>query len=563
MKTLRFERLELLSLTEKKGRVVEFHPRCTIITGTNGVGKSSIIKSLYWILGASPIVVNPRWIKLNVKGSLVFLVDEKRYRAVRNNSRIAVFAEDGERLISTAAFTKELAPFFAQMLDFGLLMANRNTGAAETPPPAYAFLPYYVDQDGGWNKPLTSFDHLTQYSDFKKKVIEFHTGIRPNRYYELDAEKKQLDIAVKELERDHKVARTILERLKLDVNFTALEFTGAEHEASIEKLLMKMKSLRDLRKSRARELGDILDERVAIDQQFAIVQAAAAELALDAEWAAADERSEIPCPTCGTRHQNDFSNRFSILADREECFEFLSMSKRKIEMLVARTQSCQEAIASTDESIVEIEKLLDTRQGDVTLKEVIQNEGRQIAAKTFDDQIKELEANMGEFYGKIAATKRGLKDLEDKELKKKIQDYYAALMHEYVRQLNISDPDLDAISKITGKVMDTGSEQPRLMLAYVLALADTIQKYTSAFVAPLVIDSPVQQEQDTRNAPAIIQKVVANRPNGGQSIIGTISLHGVVVDDCKVVTLEGKSSALLASEYDEVYRILDPLLAKM
>ncbi|WP_457094139.1 AAA family ATPase, partial [Microvirga sp. P5_D2] len=60
MKRLLFERLELLSLSERKARTVEFHPRLTVITGENGVGKSSVIKSLYWTLGAAPAVMHPR-----------------------------------------------------------------------------------------------------------------------------------------------------------------------------------------------------------------------------------------------------------------------------------------------------------------------------------------------------------------------------------------------------------------------------------------------------------------------------------------------------------------------
>lgn len=132
-----------------------------------------------------------------------------------------------------------------------------------------------------------------------------------------------------------------------------------------------------------------------------------------------------------------------------------------------------------------------------------------------------------------------------------------------MRSLNVQEADNGAVTKIAGKIVETGSEQPRLLLAYVLALADTIQKFTTAFTAPLVIDSPVQQEQDMSNAPAIIRQVISDRPNGGQTIIGTISLHGNKPQNAKIITFTDNRSVLRASEYDAVHEKLAPLLSQI
>ena len=153
MRNLRFEKLELLSNLERKARTIEFHPRLTVIKGENDVGKSSVVKSLYWTFG-SPVRMHPEWVKAKVKARVTFTIDGTRFAIVRDGSAFGLFDEAGEFLIATRKITSELGPFLAKMLDFGLVLPNKSSGEPETPPPAYAFVPFYVDQDLGWSRRL-------------------------------------------------------------------------------------------------------------------------------------------------------------------------------------------------------------------------------------------------------------------------------------------------------------------------------------------------------------------------------------------------------------------------
>ena len=184
MKRLRFERLELLSQKERKARAVDFHPQLTVIKGENDVGKSSVIKSLYWVLGAPPAKIHPSWVKARIKGLLTFTIDDDRFRIFRDHDTFGVFDENDTLLFATNRITSELGPFLGKLLNFQLVLSNRK-GVPEIPPPAYALLPFYIDQDNGWSKPLDSFANLGQYPDFKKGLLEFHTGILPNEYLSL------------------------------------------------------------------------------------------------------------------------------------------------------------------------------------------------------------------------------------------------------------------------------------------------------------------------------------------------------------------------------------------
>ncbi|MEN0116718.1 MAG: hypothetical protein AAGD15_08340 [Agrobacterium cavarae] len=561
MKNLIFESLELLSLTEKTARRVEFHPRLTVITGKNRVGKSSLIKSIYWTLGAEPAVVHPRWKGVNVKSLLTFTVDGARYQALRNKNTVAIFDAQGELLLATSAFTSELGPFMATLLDFGLVLSNRK-GEPETPPPAYAFLPFYVDQDGGWQSPLTSFANLGQYTRFRPSLVYFHSGIRPNEYYALTAMKKRLEIEKAAFEQDRTIVVKARDKLKLQPEFSGLELSVEEHEKAINDLLVRLRSLFGSRQVRAVELADILDQRASLDQQISMVQASANELADDAAWAA-EQGDEIMCPTCGVVHANDFRNRFAILGDREECFEFLNEAQQKRRQLADKVTKLQITIRETDATIGEMQRILEEKRGALTLEDVIEARGRAAAYGVFEEQISELDNEIGGKAGEISDTEDEIAKLEDPARRDLIENYYASLMGAYMRNLNIKEADNDAVMKIAGKIVETGSEQPRLLLAYVLALADTIQKYTTAFTAPLVIDSPVQQEQDMSNAPAIIRQVISKRPNGGQTIVGTISLYDNEPEDAEIIIFTDDRSVLRSSEYDAVHRKMTPLLSSM
>lgn len=562
MKNLRFEKLELLSLTEQKARTIEFHPRLTVITGENSVGKSSVIKSIYWAFGATPAVVNPRWQRANVKAMVTFTIDGVRYRILRSQDRIAVFDRRGELLLSTSSITSELGPFVAKLLNFGLILSNRK-GEPEIPPPAYAFLPFYVDQDAGWARPFTSFANLGQYANFKRSLVDFHSGILPNEYYELSAEKRKRGIDRDEVVRDRTAVQKAIERLGLEAGFSGLELTEVEHEDSIENLLQRLKSLRLARQERAAHLAEILDQRTLIEEQVRIVKRSADELSKDTAFAAAYEREEIPCPTCGTIHLNNFSNRFAILEDREACFEFLADGQQKIRDLSVRVGTVQVAMREADSTIEEIRGILSEQRGEVTLRDVIETEGRRAAAGLFADQIKELEDKIGQLSIQITDIDKKLADLKDPKRRERIEAFYAGRMVDYLKRLNAVDIDYDAAGKIVGTVVETGSEHPRALLAYVLAFFDTVWEHTSSFAAPMVIDSPVQQEQDATNAPAIIKLILDVLPDGAQAVLGTVSLHGNAVNHGDIIMLTDKSSALSSKEYPVLFNKMRAYIDKM
>ena len=68
------------------------------------------------------------------------------------------------------------------MLKFGIKLTDIQ-GELITPPPAYLLLPYYFDQDTSWAEKWRSFTRLQQIKNWRRDLIEYHVGLKPNEYY--------------------------------------------------------------------------------------------------------------------------------------------------------------------------------------------------------------------------------------------------------------------------------------------------------------------------------------------------------------------------------------------
>lgn len=560
MKNLRFEKLELLSTTERKGRTVVFHPRLTVITGENDVGKSSVIKSIYWAFGA-PVRMHPEWLKAKVKARVSFAIDGERFSIVRDGTAFGVFDGKGDPLIATRGVTSELGPFLAKMLDFGLVLPNKS-GVIETPPPAYMFMPFFIDQDSGWKQALESFDNRGQYKNPRKAVVEFHSGIRPNRYYELQARKSAVQLEIAELGRDRQVLKKAVDKLNLQPAFTGTEFTELEHRESVDRLLVELRDLRAVRLKSASELADLVDERELVSEQMRIARLAMEELGKDYAYASKTE-AEVFCPTCGTVHDNDFTNKFSILDDREACAQFLRDQYDRLIAIRKRAHKVEARLNDTDVLIDKVAGTLAETEGDLTLREVIENASANMARGLFDAQLDDIRAEVDRRAGEIVEIDAEVKKLDDKKRRKEIEAYYAELMTGFLRILNVRRIDLDSAIKIVRKVNDTGSDQPRAVLAYHLALMKTVFRFSSALTAPMIIDSPNQQDQDATNVAAMIALILSSRPDNGQTILGTVSLHDQKVEDGEVIELVDELSALSSDHYPEILDAMNPFLGML
>src|SRR5690606_22001499 len=124
----------------------------------------------------------------------------------------------------------ELGPFVGKLLDFHLVLANRKQEIV-TPPPSFAFAPFYMDQDQSWQKTWTSFQDLSMFGNSAKSLSEYHSGLRPNAYYDSKAERDSLRFDLTKTDGERKAVDQAVRRVRESMPATPLALTLNSFEA--------------------------------------------------------------------------------------------------------------------------------------------------------------------------------------------------------------------------------------------------------------------------------------------------------------------------------------------
>ena len=119
MRRLVFEEIMILSYGEKKAIKIKFNPKRTIIKGKNQIGKSSLMKSIYYTLGATPNVLNKNWLKAEPITFLKMNIDGSKFSILRfDKKRFVLVNEDGQIIPKDY---KGISSFLNEKFDFNII----------------------------------------------------------------------------------------------------------------------------------------------------------------------------------------------------------------------------------------------------------------------------------------------------------------------------------------------------------------------------------------------------------------------------------------------------------
>ena len=135
-----------------------------------------------------------------------------------------------------------------------------------------------------------------------------------------------------------------------------------------------------------------------------------------------------------------------------------------------------------------------------------------------------LIAREDEITQKLAALDGLLK--VDSKRRKEINEFYQARMKEFLSLLRVNVLSTEDYKTIERQIKTNalGSDLPRSLLAQIFALLHTMDKFNKAIVCPMVLDSPLQQEQDPENIAAIFRFIFSKIVAGQQLVLGTLTV---------------------------------------
>ena len=123
-------------------------------------------------------------------------------------------------------------------------------------------------------------------------------------------------------------------------------------------------------------------------------------------------------------------------------------------------------------------------------------------------------------------------------------------------------------NSISCQIKESGSDLSRALLAYYYAILNTMAAYSSTTACPIVIDSPLQNEQDEQNIKKILEFIRDKKPSEMQLILGCVGmdglefkkdavvLNGVEFKNANYLFLDNKYAALSQEEYPKLFEEL-------
>lgn len=549
MKSLKFESIVLVSHVERKSKKIEFDPNLTVLRGENDTGKSSVMKSLYYALGAEPHNVTKRWKNADVAVLLKFSLENVRYRIYRHRKSFSLFNSKDELVGTYDSVTNDLGPVLARLYNFNLIMADR-FGVPTTPPPAYLYLPFYIDQDKGWASTWNSFKNLSQFGRWKEDVPSYHYGLRPDEWYAVKSKAKEIESELDEPTREKRALEGLYAKTRDELSRVDFDIDVERFTKDIKELIALCNQLRKKQTSYRQELNLLKNTQVRLDAQIEIVSHTYEELSADYGYATETMSDAVDCPMCGAEYENSFAERFHIASDTDTCRDLLQSLRKDLSKAKDAEKSVKTILRDTRVETNAIEGVLSRKQGKVSLSDLVKNEGKKELIDHLRLEIGKQSQAIQNIEGRMQELSEKMQQYDNPSRRKVIRDRFTKTFEKFCWDLNVHGIVEASYKTISTNIDESGSDVPRAILAYNFATLDAITIAENATFFPVVIDAPNQQEQDKNNLKRILNFIPENIPDGSQLILG-------LVDDCdikfqgKVIDLTSKYSLLQESSYEE------------
>lgn len=556
MRKLLLHRLLLASGREKTAKAVEFDPSMTVISGGNDMGKSSLIKSIFWCLGAEPAKWSKGWDNLDICAALTFSIDENAFTIVRHGRMFGIFDNNNRKVRTFTSVSKELGPYLADLVDFGLMLAPQNGSDPVVPPPAFYFLPSYIDQDKGWQETWSSFNNLGQFIKWKEDVATYHIGLYDNAYYPLNALLTTLKRDAEEPRRQASSLRRVMEQVRDKYAQLPVDFDVARYQRELDELVFSAREFAREEEQYRRNISIFENQRLFEAQKNLIAKRIMRELDADIEFAL-DEDQEVCCPTCGAIYQNSLVERFRLAWDSEYCRTVIADTQVKITEIDQSLTSLRSEMMNARYRHSKVWELLEAHQDALTLHQIIQCEAMGQAVSVIEAEVNSIHSRIVDFDMRIADVKDKLSKYTDKDHRRGVMDQFKNLLYRFSVQLDIAAPSVS--NRVAFSIKETGSNLPRAVLCYVFAVLQMAWQSGQYVHPPIIIDSPKQQDQDGINYHAMLEFIKNNRPADSQMILGVVDTEGVELGG-STVTLNKKRQLLDKESYATVGKHLNDLL---
>jgi len=562
MKRLFIKKIIVISDIEKSSRELNFKRGLNIIIGDNKTGKSSLIKSIFFALGCETRIESD-WKKLISTYILFFEYGEQEFCIVRQNGFYKIYSSNTNETFLLIKETKnfhEYSECLMNILDVTMdcLIKSNRVQISATPPLLFRF--QYIDQDKGWNKIAESFHNMQYIDNWKPNSNKYIVGYQDEEYYKT---KQFIGLATDKIN-----------KLKIKVSYYdefVENLTNSIHEdyISANKTLV-IKDEISLANSLLSELSQLEKNKIKLAENISVLNNEKYEKFLEMEAIkrhienldkdhqfAMSQDDIIKCPFCGAEHKNSIEERIEIIKDMQTGNELINLCRQDIKALENELAELEKNRSQNLHNYNIKKRALEKTKENASIITTYKQEGKyEIINKSISEKnqiqtqlnTEESIKNQYELY-----LKKLISTTKSKEIRKKLIDVYTNVL------TNVNIPiNYIKISDFVQVLNKTGSEMPRIILAYQVALYLYNLKRESPFNW-LVIDTPNQQGQDGKNLQNIDSILEYLLDEKGEAIIGTERKTGYENRASNVIELSQHKRCLSQKTYNLHLELLNSL----
>ena len=541
MKEVYFQSILIADLPKATARFQEFSKGLNIVTSVdNHVGKSSLLKALYYALGAE-VDYDPVWDKNTKLYVATIHVDDDIYRIARFMKRFAVFHFD-ELILITDSVTKELSPLLGEIFDFAVYLPNKDSAKVEMAPPAFTFMPYYIDQDRGWNGLYDSFSAIEQYRKPDRiKSLYYHLNIYTKNTVELMAKRDQLKDRLEVLKQESERLQVILVALQNEMENLPPADNIQELEAHLE---IPKERIRLLIDQVGTTRNAVQEWEIALNrhqQQLHIIQEH------DTSKTSGGIHKSRICPRCGYAFDEEIFNivrtNYSAINEEYMCQQIQLIINSVEEKLIFAKEHYVALMAELKRE----EEAFRTEKDEFDL--YVRQRGLRDSVRRFSEDLSKVRIENTEIVAEIKEIDKELRNLPNK---KDVEEKYIEFVRINIMTLGAWNPAYEGNIKLLKPVKAQGTLENKIILAQFVGLFQTMEYFqSSATRFPFIVDSPRAKEASFTSSKDIL-KMISKLEMLPQVILATIDFQNFQ-DEIKTptttITLTERGKLLCDSDY--------------
>lgn len=557
MKNIRFKEILFLSYREKRARRISLDSDVVVIKGGNGTGKSCLLKSLYGVFGAQVNKYPKGWDPQYIVVLLKFQIDGVTHRALKIGKDYYLLNPDNTALSDTNSMEEQVR---CLSLLFGLdLYYYSDQSLKRRLPVGCFFMPFYIDQDSGWQQPWSSFTQVGN-EQVKRNVMLYYTGVVNYDYYLSKSHLLSLQNEYRKWRNEKTIQNNFISiiRDKLKSHNT-MSLTEDAFREEIDSFVMKIQDLKEKQNKILKELEELYFDKLFKESRITALHENIKAIEEDFNYAIQHDDLLI-CPVCGAQTENSTLARLGMNIDKEDSRELIVSYKMELDEVKKRIERANKKSEELKHQIEDIEALVSTKKEEYTLKEYLDHKVIEKLQELFYENEHEFDENIERVEYDIKDEEEKLKSLKGSNRLKVILGDFNACLQAYSNELG-SSFDKSKVHGLGEKIKGSGSSHPKETLAYFFSYLTIMNKYSTPIMMPIVIDEFKQNGTTDQSIDKMIGFAINHRPQNGQVIYSVSDDYTATGNNVKTISLDG-DYLMNENEYASVREDIDNILNK-